>query len=311
MAGKWHLGGDIQPNGFHGDLATALTNPNNDWSMPIKGGAQDLGFDSSIVTHQGVQGPPYSFFRNGLLVTEVPKNVKYWKIGAYPMPNGITNIQSPGEGDKEWDSTAYSMKLVEETTNFIDDHLTGSRANDPFFAYVALGAVHTPYSPPNFYFGKTKVAGQYPTQHMDMLSEVDLVVGSLMKALADRGLMSDTLIIFTSDNGGWGSSSLPYGHITNGPLHGNKASIWEGGHRVPLIMRYDGGNFPAGATRSHLVGLNDIFSTVCEIAGVQVPPGQAKDSISFASYIKSEQVRTGLRQYLAIWLYSLAVPQYK
>jgi len=192
------------------------------------GGPQDIGFDSSVITIHGLSGPPYSFFRNGL-PEATSKNIKYWKSGKHRTPQGISIIRTSGDGDKGWDSTAYSMKLVDETTTFLDQHLAGPRAEDPFFAYIALGAVHTPYSPPNLFFGETRVKGRYPTTHMDMIFEVDLVMGSLMKALSDRGLLSDTLVIFASDNGGYdGAHSLKYGHKTSGPLKGRKGEIWEG-----------------------------------------------------------------------------------
>jgi len=139
-----------------------------------------------------------------------------------------------------------------------------------------------------------------------MVSEVDLVVGSLTKMLEDRNLLDDTLIIFTSDNGGLkGTTSAPYGHLPNGLLRGSKVQIWEGGHRVPLIMRHGSGGstklYPAGGEKRHnLVGLNDLYATLCDIAGVPVPKKQAKDSISFADHIASSDAPP-CRQYLGTW----------
>jgi len=225
------------------------------------------------------------------------------------MPSGLSKIRQPGQGDKFWDTTAYHMTLVNETIHFLDDHLASARADDPFFAYVALGAVHLPNSPPDLYFNESKVAGQYPTPHMDMISEVDLVVGSLMQALKNQDLIKDTLIVFTSDNGGlqnFKTKSQNYNHLSSGILRGYKSDIWEGGHRVPLIMRYDGGNFPAGQRRHHLVGLNDLFATICDICGIKVPPNQALDSVSFANGIYANKITKGLRKYLATWTYTLS-----
>ena len=113
--------------------------------------------------------------------------------------------------------------------------------------------------------------------HLDMLHEVDLVVGSLVSAMEERLIMNDTIIIFTSDNGGL-AKSQQFSHYTNGILRGNKGQIWEGGHRVPMIWRYDG-VFPENETRENLIGLNDVFATLCEIAGVDIPYGSAYDSI--------------------------------
>ena len=134
-----------------------------------------------------------------------------------------------------------------------------------------------------------------------MLHEVDLVVGSLVSAMEERLIMNDTIIIFTSDNGGL-ASSRRFSHYTNGILRGNKGQIWEGGHRVPMIWRYDG-VFPENETRENLIGLNDVFATLCEIAGVDIPYGSAYDSISFAPYIASNDKTEVLRTQLGTWAY--------
>jgi arylsulfatase A-like enzyme len=204
---------------------------------------------------------------------------------------------SPGEGSKEWDSASYNMILVNKTLSFFEDHVN-DRPNDPFFAYVALGQVHIPHSPPSYYLDGTPVAGEYENEHLDLLFEMDKVIGSLVSALEDKGLVNDTIIIFSSDNGGL-KTKYP-GRV----LRGFKSQIYEGGHRVPLVMRYDG-VFPKNETRSnHFVGLNDLYATLAEIVGVNVPRRSAQDSVSFAKYIQSEDNVQDLRQYLGTWAYS-------
>jgi len=137
---------------------------------------------------------------------------------------------------------------------------------------------------------------------LDMLLEMDKVVGSLISAIEERNLTQDTIIIFTSDNGGLGNSEL-FSHQTSGPLKGTKGSIYKGGHRVPLIMRYDG-KFPAKEERDKLVGLNDIYATICELVGIaNIPKGSAQDSVSFAKYAASKSSDGGLRRYLGTWAY--------
>merc|ERR1719223_1321272 len=78
--------------------------------------------------------------------------------------------------------------------------------------------------------------------------------------------------------------------------------IWEGGHRIPLIMRWDN-HFPKDGMRSHVIGLNDLFATLCKLAGVTVPSGQAMDSVSFADYIYKEGDTENLREFLGVWRY--------
>jgi len=312
MFGKWHLGGKVPTKrGFnapnHGSTKqkTMLTNENHDWSKRMKRGPKNMGFNKSYFTLSGIQNCPYVFFRNDNLKTEV-SDVKFWIPGNYSMPEGESIIDKEGEGSKDWDSSAYNMILVNETKRFIRIHRKKKR-NDPFFAYVALGSVHEPHSPPHKYMDGSPVANEYHTRHMDLLGEMDKVVGSLMEYLKRRGLLDNTIVIFTSDNGGLGDkgggSDLKAGHISNGPLRDNKGSVYEGGHRIPMTIQWKG-HIPEGQTRSHLVGLNDLYSTLCDVAGVQVPPGQAKDSVTFADYIFNGTNTDGLREYLATWRFS-------
>ncbi len=299
MVGKWHLGARAPPNGVpkNGGLKVyerLLTNPHVDWTQPLIQGPSDIGFDSSYISSAGIQAPPYSFFRDGLLTTN-ETNVRYWELGSYAMPHGMSKIQKhPGEGDKHWDSSAYNMILVNETEKFIDDHLV-LNPDQPFFAYVALGAVHVPHSPPYRYIDGSRVRKEYASRHLDMLFEMDKVAGSLMSLIENRDLAEETIIIFTSDNGGLrNKNSREAGHLMSGPLRGEKGLIYEGGHRVPLIMRHDG-HFPANEIREDLVGLNDIYATISELVGAEIPYGSAQDSVSFADLVDpsfSEDGRT-------------------
>ena len=294
MAGKWHIGLGT-PNG-QWDHTHLLSGIGANWTNPVTDGPNDIGFDQTYYTAGGIQEAPYAFFRNGILETDL-SNVVLWPKGKYKMEGGLSAIRKEGEGDKAWDSTTYNMKVVNETKAFLDHHME-NRAADPFFAYVALGAVHKPHSPPDYYMDGTPVAGQYANPHFDVLFEMDKVVGSLIRDIEDRGLAEDTIIIFASDNGGLSSDS--YEHKT---LRGHKGQIYEGGHRVPLVFRYDG-HWPKGETRtSKFVGLNDVYATLADIVDAPVPPRSAQDSVSFASYIESEENTDGLREYLGVWAY--------
>jgi len=305
MYGKWHIGGKIplKENGIvnasHNHL---LSNADHDWSQALIDGPQDTGFASSLITTAGIQSFPYSYFRDGFLTTKI-SDVKYWEHGNYSMPHGTSFIGKHGEGDPDWDSTAYNMIVVNETASFIDAHMVSDRSEDPWFVYAALGAVHGPHSPPDYYLDGTPIASTHHSRHMDMLYEMDKAVGSLVKIVEDRGLAKNTIIIFTSDNGGIRQEkSESYGHNSHGPLRGWKGDVYEGGHRVPMIFRYDD-QFPINETRNHMVGLNDIYRTLCDLTGVPVPETSAQDSVSFADYIFSESNVEGLRKYLATWMY--------
>mmetsp|Transcript_6510 Transcript_6510/g.12260 ORF Transcript_6510/g.12260 Transcript_6510/m.12260 type:complete len:419 (+) Transcript_6510:2115-3371(+) len=296
MFGKWHLGLTFPTPGGKFNVTHPITGSGSDFSMPVIDGPNDIGFDTSYFTVQGIQAPPYSFFRDGILDHDL-LDFAYWEEGNYVMEDGsVSKLLNAGEGSKDWDSTSFNMILVNETISFLDDHMS-TRPNDPFFAYVALGQVHIPHSPPKHYFDGTPIAGVYDNDHQDLLFEMDKVIGSLVSEVEDRGLTNNTIIVFSSDNGGL---NMRY---PGSVLRGFKGQVYEGGHRVPLVMRYDG-VFPHGEVRSsHFVGLNDLYATLAEIAGVGVPKRSAQDSVSFAKYIESEENTSGLRKYIGTWVY--------
>jgi len=151
MTGKWHMGAKAPPNGLY-NYSHTLTHPMHDWSKALIDGPQDIGFESSFITIGGIQAPPYSFFRDGFLTTK-SSDVVYWENNSeHDMRCGRSIIgKESGEGSNDWDSTAYNMILVNETIDFVDKHLE-SKPDDPFFAYVALGGIHIPHSPPGKFY---------------------------------------------------------------------------------------------------------------------------------------------------------------
>lgn len=155
--------------------------------------------------------------------------------------------------------------------------------------------MHIPHTPPDYYLDGSKIAGQHETRHMDMLAEMDKVVGSLVNILEEQNLIEDTIILFASDNGGLENSS--------GPLRGWKGSIYEGGHRIPMILRWDNGKIPKSESRDRVVGLNDVYATLCDFAGIKIPHSQAYDSVSFADYTLDESNVDNLRTLLGTWDY--------
>jgi len=301
MYGKWHIGGKI-PLTKDGSLNKThiITAGGHDWTQALIDGPQSIGFDNSFITSEGIQRHPYSFFRDGYLTADVSDAV-WWEKKSYTNTAfGESIVKFQGEGDPAWDSTKYNQILVNETEAFLDKYLAKG-STDPFFTYVALGAVHIPHSPPYTYLDGTKIAGTYKSNHMDMLFEMDKVVGSLVSMIDERGLAEDTIIIFTSDNGGLkGKSSSQYGHNSHGPFRGAKGDVYEGGTRVPMILRYKG-NFPANEARWNLVGLQDLYATICELAGVDIPDRSARDSLSFAEYIYNGKAPSP-RKWQASWL---------
>ena len=114
MFGKWHLGAKIPPTGMK-DRNNPLTSPRHDWSKPLEQGPGDIGFHESVVSMGGLQAPPYNFFRNDMIDFDVQRTT-YWEKGTYLMPSGYSEIRKgrEGEGDPDWDVSAYDMILVKE-----------------------------------------------------------------------------------------------------------------------------------------------------------------------------------------------------
>jgi arylsulfatase A-like enzyme len=126
--------------------------------------------------------------------------------------------------------------------------------------------------------------------------ETDWSVGEVLKAIDEAGIANDTILIFTADNGhshytGW-EQLIAAGHQPSGPYRGNKGDIWEGGHRVPLIVRWPG--HVAGGTQSdQLVCLTDLFATCAEIVGTKLPANGAEDSLSFLPALMGQPNENG------------------
>mmetsp|Transcript_15698 Transcript_15698/g.35350 ORF Transcript_15698/g.35350 Transcript_15698/m.35350 type:complete len:387 (-) Transcript_15698:54-1214(-) len=174
------------------------------------------------------------------------------------------------------------MAIIREHERFLDDHLK-YHSNRSFFSFLSLGAIHAPYSPPDIFMDGTKVKGKYASNQLNMLYEMDLLVGRVVADLERRNLLHNTLVIFTSDNGGT---------KRNGMLKGSKGTIWEGGNTIPLIMQHRNA-FPEGVNNTNLVGITDLYATLADFAGIKIPQGQGKDSISLLKSFKnsSELVR--------------------
>eukprot|EP01047_Picozoa_sp_COSAG01_P034822 COSAG01_NODE_2635_length_7330_cov_64.494145_3_plen_495_part_00 len=160
------------------------------------------------------------------------------------------------------------------------DYINSRKGKEkPFFLYVPLGSPHTPIVPTGRWVGMSGL-GDYG----DFVMQTDHAVGEISKALQAQGFSENTLVIFTSDNGCSKAADIKglaeQGHKVSGEMRGSKADIWDGGHRVPFIVRWPGKVTP-GSQCSQLICLTDFFRTAVEVLGVQVPPGSCEDSVSF------------------------------
>eukprot|EP00940_MAST-03C_sp_MAST-3C-sp2_P002206 g2206.t1 len=288
--GKWHMGGRLPNNTTRPRTKcnpnTFITDPLNcDFKeRSVTLAANYVGFDVSYYTVAGIDiHGPYMYFENDRLDVEnfsIPEDFVLWEAGRYNNSNGFSEIRrSSGRGLPSWATNAYGIRMVERARAFLDEHLA-SYSTRPFFMYFASEAVHIPHTPPDDFFG-APVRGSTRSYHLDMVRNVDLQVKMLLEALDTRGIRNETLVIFLSDNGG-----LPHtpGHDTSLGRRGTKASPYEGGHRVPAIIDWSG-QTEQGKVVNRLVSITDIFRTLTDIVGIDVPPHQAADSISFVDAV--------------------------
>ncbi|MEQ9409969.1 MAG: sulfatase [Fuerstiella sp.] len=193
--------------------------------------------------------------------------------GGYHSPYRYPNLTQKTKGEYLTD------RLTDEAIRFIDQHRDG-----PFFLYLTHYAVHTPIQ------AKDEIAAKYsartPGRHQKnaryaaMIESVDQSVGRVLDHVEQLGLTDDTVVLFYSDNGGFG------GATSNHPLRGAKGMLYEGGIREPLVIRWPGITAPGSRCREPVTGV-DFFPTLLEIAGAPRPTGQALDGVSLVPLLKN------------------------
>ncbi|MEP4077257.1 sulfatase family protein [Haloferula sp.] len=221
------------------------------------------GFDYSFLIPRGHQSTPFAFFENGITISDLKNN------------------KAP-----DWDASKVGSALLEKATAFLDEHQSKHK-DAPFYMHFCTDGAHSPFVPAKTLNGQILKGSTKMTDHTDMIHETDILLGALVDALEKRGLRDNTLVIYTSDNGG-----LPYeralGHDSVAGLRGNKSTIFEGGQRVPFVASWPG-KIPSGTVRNQLVGAHDTVATSLELAGVQAPSGQVIDSVSLVPVLLGEQ----------------------
>ena len=167
-------------------------------------------------------------------------------------------------------------RLQRKAVEFINSRVG---KDEPFFLYLPLGSPHTPIVPSPEWQGKSGL-GDYG----DFVMQTDAVVTAVSDALERHGMTGNTLFILTSDNGCSKAAGIEKlaqkGHIVSANFRGSKADIWDGGHRVPFIVRWPA-KIAAGSKSDQLICLVDLLATAADIIGKPVPAGSGEDSVSF------------------------------
>lgn len=264
MVGKWHLG--FRENGY---------------DQPLPGGPMDCGFDSFYGLRASTDIPPYFYIRGNRAVTPPTGHV------AGNRSEGWSPIQGAfwREG-----GIAPDLSLADVLPKFTDEacavvEAQAGRKRKPLLLYLAFPAPHTPWLPSVEFAGRSG-AGMYG----DFVMMVDAQIGRVLAALEQAGMTQDTLLIFASDNGPvWYPADVArLGHDAVGGLRGMKADAWEGGHRMPFIVRWPG-RVKAGTVSDQTICFTDLLATFAEICGVKLPEGAGPDSFSMLPVLEARQ----------------------
>jgi arylsulfatase A len=184
-----------------------------------------------------------------------------------------------GPAAREFEAEQVLPTLASKAVAYINQRASQARPGRPFFLYVPFASPHTPIAPTAEWRGRSGLS-----YYADFVMETDWAVGQILDALDRQGFTNNTMVIVTSDNGCSPEANIPQlreaGHEVNGPLRGHKADIWDGGHRVPFIVRWPG-KARAGATSDRLISLVDLLATCAEIVGGKLPDNAGEDSVSF------------------------------
>jgi len=280
--GKWHLGWNWPGEPINRRLEDfrSLRKVEWDFSIPIPGGPTERGFDYYF----GVDlpnSPPFTFIENDRVVVQPTAQYIFDPDEGVVMPKGfVGSPMAPG-----WRFDQILPKITSRAVDYIYEQ---SNSDSPFFLYFSMTSPHEPIVPSKEFAGKSGIA-----PIADFVMETDWSAGQIIKAIDDAGIADNTIIIFTADNGhshytGW-ESLIEAGHMPSGPYRGHKGDIWEGGHRVPFIVRWPG-KVAAGQANKQLVCLNDIFATCTEIVSGNLPPDNAaEDSFSFLNTLLDKE----------------------
>ena len=275
IVGKWHLGfgreegfgenrGDTPPNYWE----TRASGP--DWNGELKPGPLEVGFDYSYVIPVANSFPPYVFVENH-------------HVAGLREDSPIGELESRNYGSMAGAEGARwrDEELIDQFVAKLVSQLESLAKQEPFFLL---------YTPTHPHIGSQNVNGQahWPNERFqgtseagpfgDVIHELDWSVGEVLDTLDRLELAEDTLVIFTSDNGGYTRDFN--GHWPNGPiLRGGKGDLVEGGHRVPFLARWPGKIRP-GTRSTETISLTDMMATFAAIVGKQLPPGSGPDSFN-------------------------------
>ncbi|MEM7010835.1 MAG: arylsulfatase [Verrucomicrobiota bacterium] len=285
IVGKWHLGLGWQflPNGEKRKAVNGETKGKGweiDYEKRVTSGPNEQGFEKSFIIPASLDMEPYVYLRDGT-PTAIATHTK-----------GFLKPFRPGPAAEDFDAMYCLIDFAREARAFIKE--SAKNEEKPFFLYLPLTSPHTPIIPSENWQGKSEL-GPYG----DFVMETDWVVGEVLAELEAQGVDENTLVLFTADNGCSPMAEIPelkeMGHKVNADWRGHKADIYEGGHRVPFLVRWPA-VVGAGKTTDATVCTSDFFATAAALIGKSdaVPENAAEDSFPFDKVLRGnvdDQVR--------------------
>ncbi|RMF90924.1 MAG: arylsulfatase, partial [Planctomycetota bacterium] len=300
--GKWHVGmtfykedgTPVAPRGGGVEKVRQV-----DFSRAITDGPTDRGFDYFF----GTACCPttdwlYAYIENDHVVQapteQVHSDAKDW-LEYDAFRSGLKS--------RDFEFDQVDLVFLEKSRKFLTEHVR-NHPDRPFFLYHATQAIHLPAIPAPEFAGTTK-AGPLG----DFIAEFDAIVGRLCDTLDELGVADNTIVVVTSDNGPEIVAAKvfnDYGHRSNGPWRGFKRDNWEGGHRVPLIVRWPGKIAPGG-TCDETVCTTDLMATFAAISGYDLPATAAEDSLDISPLLLGEPHPSPFREFTVHETMSLAL----
>lgn len=272
--GKWHLGLGTQ---------TRLT----DWSVPLKPGPLEIGFDYFFGLGANPWNGPHYFIENHDVLGKIP--------GQPVVISGQRETATSSGLQQLWQEPRIMETLTARVTDWIERN-----RRQPFFVYFAPNAVHEPVAP------NARFTGSPYGKYGDFIHELDWSVGEILATLDRLQLVNHTLVLFTSDNGGVvnpgnpnATAALKAGLAINGPLRGGKHSEWEGGFREPFLVRWPG-HVPAGTVSDQVICHTDVLATIAGVLQVPLTPGNAEDSFNVLRAFTEERPGAPVRDHVIL-----------
>lgn len=270
--GKWHLGWDW--NNIEAGKDSV------DFSKPITNGPTTRGFDYFYGIIASLDMAPYVYVEND-------------------MPTALPDRETVNDGMKYWRKGPTASDFDHEQTlpNFINravDYIHDKSKDDkPFYLYLPLPAPHTPILPIKEYQGKS---GLNP--YGDFVLMVDDMVGKVMNALKEAGVDDNTILVFSTDNGCSPQAKFDElqekGHYPSYIYRGHKADLFDGGHRIPCVVRWPAKIKPH--TVNQTVCLTDFFATFATIADYQLKDSEGEDSYNILPLLLNEKEGDVIRE---------------